>query len=92
MPWTRSLQVFHGLAAFGVVAAKVRADLLARVLRRSDAIAAARLPQSLNVPGFEFHSLQGSPKRYSIHVNGPWCLTFGWDGEDAVELDLENYH
>jgi mRNA interferase HicA len=24
MPWTRSLQVFRGLAAFGIVAAKVR--------------------------------------------------------------------
>jgi len=27
-----------------------------------------------------------------VHVNGPWCLTFAWDGEDAVRVDLEQYH
>jgi transposase len=25
-------------------------------------------------------------------VNGPWCLTFGWEGQDAIAVDLENYH
>ena len=72
--------------------AKVRADLAARLLRRLDAIAAARTPQALHLPGFDFHALQGRPRRYSVHVNGPWCVTFGWDGEDAIEVDLENYH
>ena len=30
------------------------------------------------MPGFDFHKLRGAPVRYSVHVNGPWCLTFGW--------------
>lgn len=39
-----------------------------------------------------FHGLQGKPKRYSVRVNGPWCITFEWQGENAVKVDLENYH
>jgi toxin HigB-1 len=46
----------------------------------------------MNAPGFSFHRLHGRPVRYSVHVNGPWCLTFEWDGTDAVGVDLENYH
>lgn len=72
--------------------ARVRPDLLGRVLRRLDAIATAKAPEALRLPGFDFHPLQGVPKRYSVHVNGPWCITFGWEGENAVDVDLENYH
>ena len=46
----------------------------------------------MNVPGFNFHKLRGKPTRYTVHINGPWCLTFEWDGEDAIRLDLEQYH
>ena len=72
--------------------AKVRSDLCARVLRRLDAIAAAKTPEALNIPGFDFHALRGKPKRYSVHVNGPYCITFEWEGEDAARVNLENYH
>jgi hypothetical protein len=27
-------------------------------------------------PGFDFHALRGTPRRCSIHVNGPWGITF----------------
>jgi hypothetical protein len=42
----------------------------------------------MNVPGFDFHSLQGfNPKRYSVHVNGPWCITLEFeDGEAAASI------
>jgi len=46
----------------------------------------------LNVPGFNFHGLQGISKRYSIHVNGPWCITFEWEDGEALRVDLEQYH
>jgi toxin HigB-1 len=48
--------------------------------------------QSTSVPGFNFHGLQGVPTRYSIHVNGPWCLTFEWEEGDALRVDLAQYH
>jgi proteic killer suppression protein len=53
---------------------------------------AAVQPSETNVVGFNFHRLQGRPIRYTVHVNGPWCLTFEWEGEDAVRVDLEQYH
>ena len=74
------------------VSAKVQKTPAERALRRLDAIDVAKAPEALNVPGFDFHGLQGKPKRYSVHVNGPWCITFEWQGENALKLDLENYH
>lgn len=71
---------------------RVRQDLQTRSLRRLDALEQAESLTDLNVPGFNFHGLQGSPKRYSIHVNGPWCITFQWEDGDAFKIDLEQYH
>lgn len=73
-------------------AAGVRPDLVGRLQRRLDVLNQAIRPEDLNLPGFNFHRLQGRPVRYSLHVNGPWCVTFEWDGEDAVRVDFEQYH
>ena len=70
----------------------LRPDLVKRVKLRLSRLDASTRPQDMNVPGFNFHRLQGRPVRYTVHVNGPWCLTFEWDGEDAVRVDLEQYH
>ena len=73
--------------------AKVRPDLQARILRRLDALNGARSLAELNMPGFDFHPLRGpKPTRYSLHVNGPWCITFEWADGDALRVDLEQYH
>lgn len=74
--------------------AKVAPDLIARCKRRLSALQAATAVEDLNLPGFGFHKLRGRPVRYSIHVNGPWCITFGWDARtgEATDIDLENYH
>lgn len=71
---------------------KIRQDLLSRALRRLDALDQAESLAELNIPGFDFHGLQGKPRRYSIHVNGPWCITFEWEDGDALKVDLEQYH
>lgn len=73
-------------------ASRIRQDLVARVLVRLNALDEATNPERLNVAGFNFHRLQGKPVRYTVHINGPWCLTFEWEGEDAVRIDLEQYH
>jgi proteic killer suppression protein len=47
----------------------------------------------MDVPGFNFHALQGHrPVRYTVHVNGPWCITFEFDAGDALRVDFEQYH
>jgi proteic killer suppression protein len=71
---------------------KIRQDLHLRILRRLDALDHAESLMDVNVPGFNFHGLQGVPKRYSIHVNSPWCLTFEWLEGEALRIDLEQYH
>ncbi len=46
----------------------------------------------MNIPGFDFHALRGRPVRYSVHVDGPWCITFERIDGDAWRVDLGQYH
>jgi proteic killer suppression protein len=72
---------------------KIDARLHRRILVRLDRLEAAGRPEEMDLPGFDFHALRGfKPKRYTVHVNGPWCITFEFDGEDAARVDLEQYH
>lgn len=63
-----------------------------RCLRRLDALNQAGRPEEMNISGFDFHALKGTPIRYTVHVNGPWCITFGFEDGDALRVDLEPYH
>jgi len=72
--------------------ARIRPDLQKRTLVRLDAIEAATTLEVFRQPGFDFHALRSLPQRYSIHVNGPWCITFEWNDGMALRLDLEQYH
>ncbi|MGH8014197.1 MAG: type II toxin-antitoxin system RelE/ParE family toxin [Candidatus Binataceae bacterium] len=71
--------------------AKVVADLRKWTLRRLDALERAAAPGDLNMPGFDFHPRKGKPRRYSVHVNGPWCITFEWRVGGAWAGDVEQY-
>lgn len=72
---------------------KVRADLKRRAALVLDALDAASKPSHLRIPGFDFHRLKGHrPTRYSIHVNGPWCVTFEFRDGEVFSVDLEQYH
>lgn len=54
---------------------------------------AAVCPEDMNDPGLRFHALSGDRKgRYSVRLTANWRVTFGWQGEDAVDVDLEDYH
>ena len=65
-------------------------DRIRRILLALDA---ATLPEQMNVPGFRFHVLKGRDKgRYAVDASGNWRVTFAWNGEDAVEVDMEDYH
>ena len=72
--------------------AKVRPDQHCKCLRLLDALQQSVVPEDMNVPGWHFHGLHGKPKRYAVAVNGPWRITFGFDGQDAIDVDLEQYH
>ncbi|PDS78884.1 type II toxin-antitoxin system RelE/ParE family toxin [Rhizobium sp. L43] len=73
--------------------AKIDAKLQMRILIRLDRLEQAEKPDDMNLPGFDFHALKGHhPTRYTVHVNGPWCITFEFDGNDAARVDFEQYH
>ncbi len=71
---------------------KIDGRLHERILRRLDRLDGATSVKQMDVPGFDFHPLHDKPQRYSVHVNGPWCLTFEFEGGDALRVDLEQYH
>ena len=72
---------------------KIDARMHPRILRRLDVLDAATAPEDMNLPGFDFHGLQGhNPTRYTVHVNGPRCITFEFHDGDACVVDYEQYH
>ena len=74
-------------------AAKIDAKLSKRILIRLDRLNVSIAPTQMNLPGFDFHALKGFvPTRYSVHVNGPWCITFEFDYGEALRVDFEQYH
>jgi|TARA_R110002124_G_scaffold75460_1_gene202577 proteic killer suppression protein len=63
---------------------------LARILEQLDE---ATAPEEMNVPGWRFHGLKGRDRgRFAVDASGNWRITFGWDGADAIDVDLEDYH
>lgn len=61
-----------------------------RILARLDVV---RSPADMSLPGWRFHALKGKAKgRYAVDASGNWRVTFAWEGEDAVDVDLEDYH
>jgi proteic killer suppression protein len=63
-----------------------------RILARLDRLDAVGAAAEMKLPGFDFHPLKGKPLRYSVHVNGPWCITFEFEDGDALRVDFEQYH
>lgn len=71
---------------------KIDSKMHARILRRLDQLESSTQPEDMNVLGFDFHRLHGRPVRYTVHVNGPWCITFEFENGDARRVDFEQYH
>lgn len=72
--------------------AKINPQQKAKCIRLMDALDVASKPDDMNIPGWEFHGLEGKPKRYSVSVTGNWRITFQWEDEDATRVNLEDYH
>ena len=59
-----------------------------RILARLDALDAAATADDMDRAGYDVHALKGfRPVRYTIHVNGPWCITFKFADGDAYRVD-----
>ncbi|CAM3651624.1 type II toxin-antitoxin system RelE/ParE family toxin [Polynucleobacter brandtiae] len=64
-----------------------------RIERILDRLDSAIMHEDMDLPGFKFHELKGKRRGvYSVTVSGNWRITFQFDGDSAVEVDLEDYH
>jgi proteic killer suppression protein len=74
-------------------ASKLPPDRVKRITMILDRLDASARPSDMNLPGLGFHQLSGSSKgRYAVSVSANWRITFGWDQEDAIHVDFEDYH
>ena len=71
----------------------IPAQSAARIERILDRLDACLLASDMELPGYRFHPLKGARAgEYAVSVSGNWRLTFRFDGEDAVDVNLEDYH
>ncbi len=65
----------------------------ARIERMLDRLDASKQADDMNLPGYKFHALRGERKaEFAVSVTGNWRVTFEFDGENAINVNLEDYH
>ena len=65
----------------------------ARLSRLLGTLAASIGPGGMNVPGYRLHPLKGDRKgQWAVSVSGNWRLVFEFDGANATNIDLVDYH
>jgi proteic killer suppression protein len=65
-------------------------DKVERILARLDE---ATAPGHMNLPGFRLHPLKGDLAGcWSVSVSGNWRIIFRFDGVNACDVDLVDYH
>ena len=53
----------------------------------------ATSPQALNIPRYHLHPLKGELKgMWSVTVRSNWRIVFRFEGTDAFDLELTDYH
>jgi proteic killer suppression protein len=71
----------------------VRPDQAAKIARILLTLNRARSPQDLALPGFCLHPLKGNLAGFwAVSVSGNWRIIFRFEGGDARDVDLIDYH
>ena len=53
----------------------------------------AKSPEAMSFAGSHLHRLAGHLEgHWSVRVNGPWRITFRFEGQDAVQVNYAQYH
>lgn len=61
-----------------------------RILARLDEAAA---PSHMSLPGFRLHPLKGDlAGSWSVNISGNWRIVFRFEGSNACDVDLIDYH
>ena len=71
----------------------IRTDLLETVERILSVLDNAVTPQALNIPRYRLHPLKGDLKGFwSVTVRANWRIVFRFEGTDAFDVELIDYH
>jgi proteic killer suppression protein len=71
----------------------IRPDLVDRVQEILTVLDDAATPQDLNLPGYRLHPLKGELKGFwSVTVRANWRIIFRFQGADAFDVKLIDYH
>ena len=71
----------------------VNPQLAARLRRMLVLLDMGKDPLALNLPGYRLHQLAGDLKgQWAARVSANWRLVFEFEGEDATNVDLVDYH
>ncbi len=71
----------------------IRPDLLADVEDILARLDEAVTPQALNLPGYRLHPLKGEFEGcWAVTVRANWRIIFRFEGEDAFDVELIDYH
>ena len=81
----KGLELFFTKSSYKGIPAQF-APKIERILDRLDA---SKEPDDMSLPGYKFHALKGE---YAVSVSGNWRITFNFDGQDAINVNLEDYH
>ena len=71
----------------------IRPDLLDTVEDILARLDEAETPQAMNLPGYRLHPLKGRLKGFwSVTVWANWRIIFRFEGADAFDVELTDYH
>jgi proteic killer suppression protein len=71
----------------------IRPDLADTVQEILTVLDDAATPQELNLPGYRLHPLKGDLKGFwSVTVRANWRIIFRFEGTDACDVELIDYH
>lgn len=57
------------------------------------ALNSATRPAGMDLPGLRLHPLRGEHRgQWAVSVSGNWRVVFEFDGPDATDIDLVDYH
>ncbi len=71
----------------------VSAQQAKRLRRLLASLSTATSPLNMNIAGYQLHPLVGQRKgQWAVSVSGNWRLVFRFDGENATDIDLVDYH
>ena len=71
----------------------INAQYAARLRRLLTTLNRSVGPAGMSLPGYRLHRLKGERAgQWAVSVSGNWRLVFEFEGDDATNVDLVDYH